>query len=68
MVSVTYMINDNAYFFFFFKYFFTALEDLFFTLLNTNGYRQKKNTNWKRYMHPLIHCNTIYNNQDMETT
>ena len=23
---------------------------------------------WKRYMHPYIHCSTIPNSQDMETT
>ena len=25
-------------------------------------------TNSKRYMHPNVHCNTIYNSQDMEAT
>ena len=25
-------------------------------------------TNLKRYMHPSVHCSTIYNSQDMEAT
>ena len=29
---------------------------------------ENKNTNWKRFMQPHIHCSTIYNNQDLETT
>ena len=24
--------------------------------------------NLKRYMHPNVHCNTVYNNQDIEAT
>ena len=34
-------------------------------------YSQKnknKNTNSKRYMHPYVHSNIIYNSQDMEST
>ena len=27
----------------------------------------QENGNSKRYMHPNVHCSTIYNNQDMET-
>ena len=27
-----------------------------------------ENHNFKRYMHPNVHCSTIYNNQDMEAT
>ena len=27
-----------------------------------------KKCNLKRYMHPTVHCTTIYNSQDMETT
>ena len=27
-----------------------------------------KNTNEKRYMHPWVHCSTIHNSQDTETT
>ena len=27
-----------------------------------------QNSNSKRYMHPNVHCSTIYNSQDMETT
>ena len=29
---------------------------------------ENKNTNLKRYMHPYVHCSTIYNCQDMEAT
>ena len=25
-----------------------------------------KNQNSKRYMHPSVHCSTMYNSQDME--
>ena len=28
----------------------------------------RENHNLKRYMHPDIHCSTIYNSQDIETT
>ena len=38
--------------------------DTVFTLLGI--YLEK--TNLKRYMHPNIHCITIYNSQDMEAT
>ena len=32
-------------------------------------YTEKKwNTNSKRYMHPNVHSNTIYNSQNMEAT
>ena len=27
-----------------------------------------KNHTSKRYMHPYVHCNTVHNSQDMETT
>ena len=27
-----------------------------------------ENYNWKNYMHPSVHSNTIYNSQDTETT
>ena len=27
-----------------------------------------ENSNWKRFMHPSVHCSNIYNSQDMETT
>ena len=27
---------------------------------------ENKNTKSKRYMHPYVHCSTIYKNQDME--
>ena len=33
-----------------------------------NKSRKGKNSNSKRYMHPNVHCSTIYNNQDMEAT
>ena len=29
---------------------------------------KNKNSNSKRYMHPNVHCSTIYNRQDMEAT
>ena len=34
----------------------------------TSGYfsEEEKNTNSKRYTHPYIECNIIYNSQDME--
>ena len=37
---------------------------------STSGYLSEKdeNTNLKRYMHSYVHCNIIYNSQDMETT
>ena len=34
----------------------------------TPGHISKENHNLKRYMHPNVHCSTIYNNQDMEAT
>ena len=30
--------------------------------------KKNKDTNSKRYMHPNVHSNIIYNGQDMETT
>ena len=30
--------------------------------------RKDENSNLKRFMHPNIHCNTVYNSQDMEAT
>ena len=30
--------------------------------------RSKRDSNWKRYMYPNVHCSTIFNSQDMETT
>ena len=32
------------------------------------GYISGQNYNLKRYMHPYVHCTTIHNSQDMETT
>ena len=26
----------------------------------------EENHNWKRYMHPNVHCTTIYNSQNLE--
>jgi len=26
----------------------------------------RENHNWKRYMHPNVHCTTIYNSQNLE--
>ena len=31
-------------------------------------YISRENHNSKRYMHPNVHCSTIYNSQDMEAT
>ena len=31
-------------------------------------YLEKMKTNFKRYMHPDVHSNTIYNSWDKETT
>ena len=33
----------------------------------TSGHITRENPNSKRYMHPKVHCRTIYNSQDMET-
>ena len=33
---------------------------------NVNWYREKHGL--KRYTHPNVHCSTVYNGQDMETT
>ena len=30
--------------------------------------KKTKTLNSKRYLHPYVHCNIFYNNQDMETT
>ena len=30
--------------------------------------KENKNTDFKRYMHPYIHCSFVYNSQDIETT
>ena len=30
--------------------------------------KENKSTSSKRYMHPSVHSNTIYNSQDVETT
>ena len=27
-------------------------------------FEENKNTNWKSYIHPYVHCNIIYNSQD----
>ena len=32
------------------------------------GIYSEKNYNWKRYMHPDVHCSTVYNSPDMEAT
>ena len=34
----------------------------------TPGHILRENHDLKRYMHPDVHCNTIYNSQDMEAT
>jgi len=35
---------------------------------STPGHLSGQNHNSKRYMHPYVHINTIYNSQDTETT
>ena len=37
---------------------------------STSGYISKEspNHNLKGYVHPYVHCSTIYNSQDMEVT
>ena len=30
--------------------------------------RKRQNSDLKRYMHPNVHCSTIYSSQDMEAT
>ena len=37
-------------------------------LLGIYPKNKNKNTNLKRYIHPNVHSNAIYNNQDMEAT
>ena len=32
------------------------------------GIRSRENHKLQRYMHPNVHCSTIYNSQDMEVT
>ena len=32
------------------------------------GHISRENHNSKRYIHPSVHCSTIYNNQDVEAT
>ena len=34
----------------------------------TPGHLSRENHNFKRHMHPNVHCSTIYNSQDMEET
>ena len=34
----------------------------------TSGHIPRENYNSKRYMHPSVHCSTIYNSQDIEAT
>ena len=34
----------------------------------TPGHISRENYNSKGYMHPNVHCSTIYNSQDMEAT
>ena len=39
------------------------------TILSSNltpGYISGENNNSRRYIHPDVHCRTIYNNQDMK--
>ena len=34
----------------------------------TPGHISRENHSSRRYMHPSVHCSTIYNSQDMEAT
>ena len=34
----------------------------------TAGHTHRRNQNWKRHVYPNVHCSTVYNSQDMETT
>ena len=34
----------------------------------TSGHLSKENHNLNRYIHPNVHCNTVYKSQDMEAT
>ena len=34
----------------------------------TPGHTHQGNQLWKRHMYPNVHCSTVYNSQDMETT
>ena len=34
----------------------------------TLGHISRQNLPWKRHMHPHVHCSSIHNSQDMETT
>ena len=34
----------------------------------TAGHTHWGNQNWKRHLYPNVHCSTVYNSQDMETT
>ena len=34
----------------------------------TAGHTHRGNQNGKRHMYPNVHCSTVYNSQDMETT
>ena len=34
----------------------------------TPGHIPRENDNTKRYIYPNVHCDTIYNSQDMEAT
>ena len=35
---------------------------------HTPEHISRQNIHWKRYMYPYVHCSTIHNSQDMETT
>ena len=41
------------------------------TIISSNpypGHLSGENHNSKRYMHPIVHCSSIYNSQDMKAT
>ena len=38
------------------------------SLQSYSGHIPRENHNSRRYMHPNMHCGTIYNSQDMEAT
>ena len=34
----------------------------------TAGHTHQGNKNWKRHLYPSVHCSTVYNSQDIEST
>ena len=46
----------------------TETRATIWSINSTLGHISRENCNLKRYMHPSVHCTTIYNSQDMEAT